>query len=349
MGAPMAVHLAVAGYRVAGHDVSEPARERFATAAAAAVAAAGTGAPAGVPGTLEAVARDADAVILMLPDSRAVRRVAVEQAPSLLTAMPAGSMLIDMSSSEPTATERLARQAAVRDIAVVGAPVSGGVAGAEQASLTIMAGGSAAALERARPALEALGGRLVHAGTMPGAGHALKALNDLLSAVHLLATSEAMLAGQRYGLDPEVMLEAINASTGRSGSTQSKWPDYVITGAFDSGFPAGLLVNDMLIGLGVEREFGTGSRLAELATEMWRRAATWLPAGADHTEIVRWLEHTREGDGEWVELRRHRSYTGVTAAPSPACRTAAAGRPAWPRRRAVPRSRGSAATRRSSG
>ena len=179
--------------------------------------------------------------------------------------------------------------------------MSGGVAGAEQAGLTIMAGGSAAAVERARPVLEVVGSRLVHAGTMPGAGHALKALNNLLSAVHLLATSEAMLAGQRYGLDPAVMLEAINASSGRSGSTQNKWPDYVLTGAFDSGFSASLLVKDMLIGLGVEREFGTGSQLGELATEMWRRAATWLPAGADHTEVVRWLEHTREGDGEWAE------------------------------------------------
>ena len=283
----MATHLAVAGYQVSGHDVSEQARDRFAVAAAAA------GTTVRVPGTLEAVARDADAVILMLPDSRVVRQVTGEQ--GLLSAMTAGGLLIDMSSSEPAATERLAKQAATKDIAVVGAPVSGGVIGAEQAGLTIMAGGPAAAVDRARPALEVMGGQLVRAGTMPGAGHALKALNNLLSAVHLLATSEAMLAGQRYGLDPAVMLEAINASSGRSGSTQNKWPNYVLTGTYDSGFSASLLVKDMLIGLGVEHEFGTGSRLAELATEMW------LPAGADHTEVVRWLEHTREGDGEWAE------------------------------------------------
>jgi len=293
MGVPMATHLAVAGYQVAGHDVSGQARERFLASATA------PGTSVQAPGTVEAIARDADAVILMLPDSRAVKQVTGEQ--GLLSAMAAGSLLIDMGSSEPVGTERLARQAAPRDIAVVGAPVSGGVIGAQQASLTIMAGGSAAAVDRARPVLEVIGARLVHAGTMPGAGHALKALNNLLSAVHLLATSEAMVAGQRYGLDPAVMLEAINASSGRSGSTQNKWPNYVLTGTFDSGFSAGLLVKDMLIGLGVEREFGTGSQLAGLATEMWRRAATWLPAGADHTEVVRWLEHTREGDGEWAE------------------------------------------------
>jgi 3-hydroxyisobutyrate dehydrogenase len=289
MGIPMAAHLAAAGYLVSGHDVTEEARRRLAQAAPAAQ----------VPGSLADTARDAGAVILMLPDSAVIAKVTGEQ--GLLAAMPEGSLLIDMSSSEPGATEALARQAAARDIAVVGAPVSGGVIGAVQASLTVMVGGAQPAVERAWPVLEVLGGRVLHVGHMPGAGHALKALNNLLSAIHLLATSEAMVAGQRFGLDPAVMLDAINTSSGRSGSTQNKWPNYVLPATFDSGFSAGLLVKDMLIGLGVEREFGTGSRLAELSVDMWRRAARWLPARADHTEIVRWLENTREGDGEWAE------------------------------------------------
>ena len=289
MGVPMATHLADAGYLVAGHDISDEARQRVKDAAPAVK----------VPGTLAAVARDADAVILMLPDSKIIKQVTGEQ--GLLAAMPEGCLLIDMSSSEPAATERLARQASTREIAVIGAPVSGGVIGAIRASLTIMAGGAQSAVQRAWPILEIIGSRVLHVGTQPGAGHALKALNNLLSAIHLLATSEAMVAGQRFGLDPAMMLDAINTSSGRSGSTENKWPNYVLTGAYDSGFSAGLLVKDMLIGLSVEKEFGTGSRMAEIATEMWRRAATWLPAGADHTEIVRWLENTREGDGEWAE------------------------------------------------
>ena len=120
----MATHLALAGYRVAGHDVSEQARSGSSAAATC------TGTPVLVPGTLKAVARDADAVILMLPDSKAVKQVTGEQ--GLLSAMAAGSLLIDMSPSEPVATERLARQAAAKDIAVVGAPVSGGVIGADR-------------------------------------------------------------------------------------------------------------------------------------------------------------------------------------------------------------------------
>jgi 3-hydroxyisobutyrate dehydrogenase len=289
MGIPLAGHLTAAGYLVSGHDVSEQARLRLAQEVPA----------ADIPGSLGEVARDASAVILMLPDSAVIARVTGEQ--GLLAAMPAGSLLIDMSSSEPAATESLAREAAARDIAVVGAPVSGGVIGAVQGTLTIMVGGARPAVERARPVLEVLGSRVLHVGEMPGAGHALKALNNLLSAIHLLATSEAMVAGRRFGLDPAMMLDAINTSSGRSGSTQNKWPNYILPATFDSGFSASLLVKDMLIGLGVERDFGTGSRLAEVSVDMWRRAARWLPAGADHTEIARWLENTREGDGEWAE------------------------------------------------
>jgi 3-hydroxyisobutyrate dehydrogenase len=285
MGIPMAGHLTAAGYRVSGHDVSEEARLRLAREAPGAA----------IPGSLEEVARGADAVILMLPDSAVIAKVTGEQ--GLLAAMPAGSLLIDMSSAEPAATEALAREAAGRDIAVVGAPVSGGVIGAAQATLTIMVGGARPAVERAWPVLEVIGGRVLHVGEMPGAGHALKALNNLLSAINLLAASEAMVAGQRFGLDPAVMLEAINTSSGRSGSTQDKWPNRILPGTFDTGFTASLMVKDMLIGLGVERDFGAGSRLAEVSVDMWRRAASWLPAGADHTEIARWLEGTSEGDG----------------------------------------------------
>ena len=109
------------------------------------------------------------------------------------------------------------------------------------------------------------------------------------------------LAGQRFGLDPAVMLDVINTSTGRSFATLRNWPDYVLTGGYDSGFAMDLLVKDALIGLDLEHAAGTGSRLAEVTVEMWRRAANWLPAGADHTEIARWVQQTREGDADFAE------------------------------------------------
>lgn len=283
MGLPMAARLAEAGYDVRGFDISQAARDALWARAPAARAA----------GSLAEAAADADAVVLMLPDSKVIATVA--RSHGLLAAMRPGTLLIDMSSAEPAATAELAAEARGKDIWLVGAPVSGGVNGAAEGTLTIMAGGPPAAVARARPLLDKLGSRVVHVGTLPGAGHALKALNNLVSAIHMLATSEAMLAGQRFGLDPAVMLDVINASSGRSGSSQNKWPNYVLSGGYDSGFAMRLQVKDAVIGLAIERESGIGAQFAELAVELWRRAANWLPADADHTEIVRWLEQAREG------------------------------------------------------
>lgn len=282
MGQPMAARLAVAGYAVRGFDTSEAARAALHANAPAARATT----------TLADATKDAEAVVLMLPDSAVIRQVTHDQ--GLLAAMRPGSLLIDMSSAEPAATAELAAESSRRQIDLIGAPVSGGVSGAVQGTLTIMAGGAADAVASATPLLEVLGSRVVHVGTMPGAGHALKALNNLISAIHMLATSEAMLAGQRFGLDPAVMLDVLNTSSGRSGSTQNKWPNFVLPGTYDSGFAISLQVKDALIGLGIERDAATGSRLAEAAVALWQQAAAWLPPGADHTEIVRWLEATRE-------------------------------------------------------
>ena len=278
MGGPMATRLAEAGYQVQGYDVSEQAVNSWAERAEGARPAA----------SLDAAAAEAAAVILMLPDSAVVRSVL-----DGLVLAP-GTVIVDMSSSEPLVTRELAAEIARAGATLVDAPVSGGVTGAVSGRLTIMAGGAPADIERVRPLLDVLGARVVHCGDV-GAGHAVKALNNLLSATHLLATSEAMTAAAGFGLDVPTVLAAINTSSGRSGSTQDKWPNRILPGTFDTGFTASLMVKDMTIGLGLEREFGTGSRLAEVSADMWRRAAGWLPAGADHTEIARWVEEAGEG------------------------------------------------------
>ena len=275
MGGPMSLRLAGAGYRVHGYDVSEAALRSWAERAAGAVAAAS---PA-------AAARDAAAVILMLPDSAVVTSVLTD----VLPAMRPGAVVADMSSSEPAATRSLAADAAGHDVALVDAPVSGGVSGAERGSLTVMAGGPAAEVRRVRPLLDVLGSRVLHVGDA-GAGHAVKALNNLLSATHLLVTSEAMAAAAAFGLDVPVVLDAINTSSGRSGSTENKWPNFIVPGTFDSGFALRLMLKDMRIALGIAEAAGTESRLSAAAVELWAQAAADLPADADHTEIARWLD-----------------------------------------------------------
>lgn len=273
MGAPMSARLAAAGYPVRGFDVSAEARER---AGAAGVTPA--------PSAAEAVA-GADVVILMLPDSRVVE--AVLDDPAVTAALAPRALVIDMSSSEPLRTRALAARLAERGVRMLDAPVSGGVRGAQGGTLTVMVGGDAADLEEARPVLEALG-RVAHAGPI-GAGHAVKALNNLLSATHLLSASEAVAAGRRFGLDPAVMLSIINGSSGRSGSTENKWPNFILTGTYDSGFALRLMVKDMRIAVGLAEQAGAAMELGADALEIWERCAADLEADADHTEIARWL------------------------------------------------------------
>jgi 3-hydroxyisobutyrate dehydrogenase len=209
----------------------------------------------------------------------------------LLDALRDGALLVDMSSSEPLRTRALARRVAERGVTLVDAPVSGGVSGARAGTLTIMVGGPVDAATALTPLLSLLG-RVRHVGDV-GAGHALKALNNLMSAAHLLASSEAILAGERFGLDPTVMLDVVNGSSGRSGSTQTKWPNFIVPRTYNSGFSAGLMVKDIRIALGLAEATGVPSALTERTVELWGAAVDELGPDADHTEIARWLrEHT---------------------------------------------------------
>jgi 3-hydroxyisobutyrate dehydrogenase len=276
MGMPMARRLAAAGYQVSGFDAS-------ATVMASLGGADGlTAAP-----RLAAVAETSTA-ILMLPDSDVVEQVLLDE--GLLADIRPGSMIIDMSSSDPARTRELADRAGGLGVTLIDAPVSGGVAGALAGSLTVMVGGPEQAFLSALPVLRQLGSRVVHAGGV-GAGHAVKALNNLMSAAHLLASSEALIAGRRFGLDPAVMLEIINGSSGRSGSTELKWPRYVLTESYNAGFPVRLMVKDIKLALAIERATGTPSAVSEATVAAWSQALDDLPPDADHTAIARWLEN----------------------------------------------------------
>jgi 3-hydroxyisobutyrate dehydrogenase len=276
MGTPMTGRLLAAGYDVRGYDVDSSARQRFAETSAAAT-----------PSTAAATVEGAAALVLMLPDSNAVRDAL--GSPGVLEALPPEGLVVDMGSSDPMQTRQLAGEVEGRGLAFVDAPVSGGVAGAEAGTLTIMVGGDAGAVARCRPLLEELGGNILHVGST-GAGHALKALNNLLSATHLLASVEALRVGRRFGLDPETMVAAINTSTGRSWSTEHKLPRFVIPERFDAGFALRLMNKDVQIALELAHATGTAVPLGDAAGALWQQAAETLPADADHTEIARWVE-----------------------------------------------------------
>jgi 3-hydroxyisobutyrate dehydrogenase len=273
MGAPMSGRLVDAGFDVVGFDVSEDARDRARARGVRVVDRVGQ------------VADQVDVLILMLPNSNVVETVVHDE--QLVANLMGGIVLIDMSSSEPARTRDISQELDGRGIRMIDAPVSGGVAGAVKGTLTVMVGGSPTVLDDVRSVLDVLG-RVVYAGPI-GSGHAVKALNNLLSATHLLAASEVMLAGQQFGLDPEVMLAVFNSSSGRSGSTENKWPNFILPETFDSGFGLRMMLKDMVIAVQLAAQGGVPCELGDEAVALWSEAADGLPATADHTEIVRWL------------------------------------------------------------
>jgi 3-hydroxyisobutyrate dehydrogenase len=209
-----------------------------------------------------------------------------------LPALPAGAVVIDMSSSDPAAT--LALQPAVRAkrVEIIDAPVSGALPKAKDGTLAIMIGGDTATVDKVRPVLKAMGSELFHVGPL-GAGHAVKALNNYLGAAGTLAGFEALLVARAFGLDPEAMIGAINASTGRNSTTERKIPQQVLTGAFNSGFKLALMAKDVGIAAALARDLKVPAPYLEKTLQLWRAAGRELPAHADHTEIYRYLEKLR--------------------------------------------------------
>jgi 3-hydroxyisobutyrate dehydrogenase len=282
MGAPMSARLLATDFDVTGFDVSPTARERFAQAGGHCVA------------TLSELPYHTDVLILMLPSSAIVESVLLED--GLLAALDHSTVIIDMSSSEPTRTCALAQTVAAAGPTLIDAPVSGGVKGAAAGTLAIMAGGSKEVIDSVAGILAVLG-RVTRVGGT-GAGHAVKALNNLMSATHLWATSEAMLTGIRFGIDPTVMLSAVNAGSGRSGSTENKWPNFIVTESYDSGFALRLMLKDIKIATALARSLGVDHRLSDQVVALWAEAADELPPAVDHTEIARWL-HGRISTAAW--------------------------------------------------
>lgn len=277
MGAPMARRLLAGGYPLTVTDLD--------TAAVAAIARAGAS-PAEDPA---AVARAADVVITMLPDGPVVERV-VYGPRGLAEAMTAGQLLLEMTSSRPAVTRKVAADLGTRGITVVDAPVSGGVRGAEAGTLCIMVGAPESALAACRPILACLGRDIVHVGDNPGDGDAAKTLNNMLSAMTMWSTAEALALGAKAGLAPERLIEAVNHSTGRSNTTEVKAPRYIIPRRFDAGFTVAQYLKDLDICLGLAAETRTPLPLASALHQLWAMAAGAGMAAADHTALVEWVQ-----------------------------------------------------------
>jgi 3-hydroxyisobutyrate dehydrogenase len=277
MGTPMSQRLLAAGYRVTAHDLR----------AEAVAAARRAGADAG--GSPAEIAGRTDVVLTMLPDAQAVERV-VHGDQGLARSLRSGQFLLEMTSSHPRVTRGLAAELVPKGVRVLDAPVSGGVRGAVEGTLCIMAGGPADVLEALRPILECLGSTIVHVGDVPGDGDTAKTINNLLSATAIWSSIEAVVLGIRAGLAPDRLLAAINHSTGRSYTTETKFSRYILPRDFTAGFTVGQYLKDLSICLDVAAELGAPMLLGSMVRQAWSVAAHEGMADQDHTALVGLLE-----------------------------------------------------------
>ncbi len=228
------------------------------------------------------------------PHRARASRSALRNVPGLSDGSATDTIVVDMSSSFAPDTVKLGGDLGRRGVKLVDAPVSGGVGKAVSGTLAIMAGGAAADINVVEPVLKAMG--TVHRTGPLGSGHAIKALNNYVSAAGLVATCEALAIGKAFGLDPTVMTKVINASTGRNNTTENKAERYLIPKKFDSGFALALMDKDVGMARSLGVELGIAAdELEFVSTSYLKRAAKSLGPNADHTAVMAFVE---AGDDE---------------------------------------------------
>lgn len=277
MGWPMASHLHKAGYPLHVIDASAERAKQFASEIGGLVSPSN-----------KALAQASDIIITILPTSAIVESVLCGD-DGVIAGLKKDAIIIEMSSGVPTTTRQLAEKVAKAGGHLVDAPVSGGVPRAKTAELAIMFGGSGALLERVRPVLNTMGNAIQHTGDV-GSAHAMKALNNLVSAGGFLIGIEALLIGKRFGLDPDKMVDVLNASTGMNNSTQKKFKQFVLSGKYNSGFGLDLMVKDLSIALGIAKDTGTPAPFSSMCRELSAACAQMLGPGQDHTALAKLSE-----------------------------------------------------------
>lgn len=261
MGAAIAARLAETGEPPLGFDL-DPAR------------AAGVGVM--LAEDPRALCAACDIVLLSLPNDRASLSVAED----FCAAAPPGAVLVDASTVGVATARAVAARVAAAGRMALDAPVSGGPAGARTGRLAIMVGGEAAALEPARPVLARLAASIVHVGPA-GAGAVAKLVNNMLVATHLLVAAEGLRAARLAGVDPAAVLAAVNGASGRSAATEVNFPRWILSGAFDSGFTAGLMRKDLSLAAALA---GADAPLLAAALAAWRDSG--VTDAADFNQVA---------------------------------------------------------------
>jgi 3-hydroxyisobutyrate dehydrogenase len=281
MGAPMAGHLVKKGFDVTVYDIRPEVMKAFVTQHSGRAAT-----------SLVDVAHGMDAVITMLPDDKVVRKVVLGDGSEncVVAGLARGAVVMDMSTCNPSATRSLAEALAPRGVAVVDAPVMGGVVFAKDATLDIMVGGEPAPVERVKPVLLAIGRNIIPCGGT-GSAHAMKALANYINACALINAVEAMTIGKRFGLDAKVMAEAlIPMCAGRNHPIEKKIIPHVLTRKYGTGMAMGFIAKDVKIAVDTAKSIGAIAPLGERVSELWAAAVKQLGYDLDQTQVVRYWE-----------------------------------------------------------
>ncbi|MFL1461766.1 NAD(P)-dependent oxidoreductase [Roseococcus sp. DSY-14] len=276
MGGPMAERLLAAGHRLLVHDV-DPAM----VARAAALGATALPSPA-------AVADAAPVVFVSLPTPEVVKQVALGAGG--LVEGSAMRVYADLSTTGARVAQEVAAGLSPKGVAVLDAPVSGGVAGAQAGTLSIMVSGDRVAFERVSDLLQAIGKGTIHVGEQVGQGQTLKLVNNLIAATVWAATAEAMVMGAKAGLDPAVMHAVVARSSGRSFSTEVFMPEAVLERRFDFGFRLELMRKDVRLALAEAEALGTTMLTCTTAKQLYDHAHAHGAEGQDVTALIRLLE-----------------------------------------------------------
>ena len=275
MGVPMAKNLLNAGYQLIGFDLNTEVAAKFSNDKGFQFVS-----------SPEQAIQNANVTILMLPDSSIIDAVLWGSAESagIASKLSKNSYLIDMSSSSPISSKENNKKLDQLGVKFIDAPVSGGVKKAIDGSLAIIVGGTKEHFEEVQALLESMGKSIVHVGDA-GAAHAVKALNNYVSAAGLIAVSEALNAANKFGLDPHVANAVFNASTGRNNTTENKVENFMLNDAFNSGFSLALMRKDVQIALGFIEGMNCYANLAKQCVITATEANEKLGKGADHTAM----------------------------------------------------------------
>lgn len=277
MGCGMAVNLVKAGFTVSAFDPSAAARQNFESRTGTKTVAAAR----------EACA-DQDAIVTMLGDGKVVR-AALLGGDAPIKAAKRGTLMIDCSSSSPPDTLSLEKELSPLGIGLIDSPVSGAQKGADEGTLTLMVGGAEDLVKRADPLLRAIGKSIFHTGPL-GSGHAMKTINNYVAALNLISALQGLLVGQKYGLDPEQMVDIINASYGRNAATEFVLKQQVTSGKFAANFKLWLAAKDARVMAETARHVGYSGSLPQNVKDLFAAAESELGRDADFTNVYKFLD-----------------------------------------------------------